>query len=276
MLINESKFQTKGELFKFLVANKASLIAQKKAENKNSDGFDFTGDYSGVFKKLDVNKANDNVENPSDILNVIAVINTTNLMDSHKDVHIPGIWSKTLAENKSIMHLQEHRLAFDKIISDGPNLKAYAKSYSWGELGFNYPGTTEALVFDSKILKSRNPFMHDQYARGYVKQHSVGMRYVKIVLCINSDESYYGAEKEAWDKYIEMVANKSDAEDSGYFWAVTEAKVMEGSAVPLGSNFATPTLENNKTEEPEKSTHENTEPESSTQKVDYNYLINNF
>jgi hypothetical protein len=38
------------------------------------------------------------------------------------------------------------------------------------------------------------------------------------------------------------VANKSDIESEGYFWAVTEAKIIEGSAVLKGSNYATPTI----------------------------------
>ena len=81
--------------------------------------------------------------------------------------------------------------------------------------------------------------MFDQYRKGYVKQHSVGMRYVKMVTCINDED--YPVQKENWDKYITMVANRADAEASGYFWAVLEAKVMEGSAVLFGSNCMTPT-----------------------------------
>jgi hypothetical protein len=36
---------------------------------------------------------------------------------------------------------------------------------------------TEALVFNVEIDKDRNDFMFNQYAKGYVKEHSVGMRY---------------------------------------------------------------------------------------------------
>lgn len=38
-----------------------------------------------------------------------------------------------------------------------------------------------------------------------------------------------------------MVVNIEDAEAQGYFWAVLEAKIIEGSAVVKGSNYITPT-----------------------------------
>ena len=86
--------------------------------------------------------------------------------------------------------------------------------------------------------------MHTQYADGHVKNHSVGMRYVKLSLAINDEDA--GSNFDTWEKYIDQVANKEIAEAQGYFWAVKEAKVIEGSAVPIGSNQFTPTLENNK------------------------------
>ena len=81
--------------------------------------------------------------------------------------------------------------------------------------------------------------MFNEYRLGHVKNHSVGMRYVTLDLAIN-DEAYL-ANYELWNKYIDKIANKDDAEQQGYFWPVTEAKVVEGSAVPLGSNIITPT-----------------------------------
>jgi len=269
-LFDESKFSTKKELFKFLVKNKASLIAQKKAEMKKADCVSFSPEI--IRSKDDPNKANDPVDiaNLSE-LEVLVIINTSNLLDGHGDVHIPGLWKKSLKENKMIMHLQEHSMKFDKIISDGPKLKAFTRDFTWAELGVDFEGKTQALTFDSSIEKERNEFMFRQYAKGYVKNHSVGMRYVQLIMCINNDN--YGAEFEAWEKYFPMVANADAAEESGYFWAVKEAKVIEGSAVPLGSNWVTPTLENNKTEPPE-GTSKHTEPSKDTQKINYNYLLN--
>ena len=148
---------------------------------------------------------------------------------------------RSLSENKNIIFLQEHQMKFDKIIADGKNLKAKVQTFTFKELGFNLDGQTQALIFDARINKSRNEYMFEQYNQGFVKQHSVGMQYVKLALALNDEQ--YPAEKAIWDKYISEVANSQTAEDKGYFWAVTEAKVIEGSAVPLGSNSFTPTIE---------------------------------
>lgn len=269
-LFDKSKFKTKSELIEFLVENKESIIAQKKAQMKKSDCVSF--EPTIVREKDEANKSNEPIEHENlNELKVVVIINTTNLMDGHGDVHIPGLWKKSLKENKMIMHLQEHEMEFEKIISDGNKLKAYTKEFTWKELGINLDGNTEALIFESTIERKRNEFMLKQYANGYVKNHSVGMQYVQVVFCVNDDN--YGAEYEAWQKYYPLVANKQDAEDQGYFWAVKEAKVREGSAVPLGSNWITPTLENNRME-PSKDTPENIEPLKSTQ-IDFEYLIKN-
>ena len=254
-------FKTKGERIAFLIENKAILIADKKAQFKKADGF-------GYVEEKEVNKANNPVSDPPDELRVTAIINTTNVMDSHDDVHIKGLWTKSLKENRNIMHLQEHKMAFDSIISKGKDLKAKAVNYDWSDLGFKFDGQTQALVFESTVKREQNKFMHDQYAKGNVDNHSVGMRYVKIDLAV--DDQDYEAENKVWNKYIDQIVNKEDAELQGYFWAVTEAKVIEGSAVPIGSNTLTPTLENNK--EPLQDTPK--EPSHDTQKNIS--VINNF
>jgi hypothetical protein len=259
------KFGTRKELIDFLVKHKETLIAQKKAEIKHADCVSFNSLI--IDHKGDALKANVAVAGELSKLNVRVVINTTNLMDNHKDVHLPGLWKKSLKENKSIMHIQEHKMEFSKIIADGKELKSYTQDYTWNELGFNWEGKTEALVFDSTVTK-RNPYMLEQYKGGYVKNHSVGMIYVKIILAVNDEE--YGAEYEAWEKYYPQIVNKEVADKSGYFWAVKEAKIIEGSAVPIGSNYVTPTLENNlkenNGEEPAKATQE--EPSDDTQKTE--------
>jgi hypothetical protein len=245
----DERFKSKSELFRFLKENKQQLISGKKFEMKKADAV-FCAVHS-VNEKGEAEKGEaDNAQSLllKDKITVRAVINTTKLLDSHKDVHIDGLWKKSIKELKSVYHLQEHQMKFDHVISD--EVKALTKKMSWKELGVDLPGDTEALLFDSQIEKTRNPFMFDQYARGYVKNHSVGMRYVQLFMCINSGEKYYVEEKTNWDKYITEVANKEEAEEQGYFWAVTEAKLIEGSAVLRGSNWATPVQSVKETEPP--------------------------
>lgn len=261
------QFETKEELFKFLKANKALLINEKKmaikyadavscVANAGTEGKESAEKEAGVIDTMDANK-----------IVVRAVINTTKILDSHGDVHIDGIWKKSLSENKSIYHLQEHMMKFDKVITD--EVKAYTKSMTWKSLGFDYEGSTQALVFDSTIDKERNEFMYDQYTKGYVKNHSVGMRYVKMEMAINSEAKWYDEEKAVWDKYINTIVNKDVAEEQGYFWVVTEAKVIEGSAVLVGSNRATPTMSITGAG---KTTPEDIEPEQSTHKSSFDMM----
>jgi len=234
------EFKTQKELFDFLFVNKKTLLAQKKAVMKKADCFTAQPVISWD-KSMEANKESQQIiDASSETLKVGVIINTTNFLDAHGDVHIPGLWTKSLMENKMIMHLQEHEMEFEKIISDGQNLKAYTRSYTWNELGFPYEGMTEALVFDSTIEKKRNEFMLNQYKNGWVRNHSVGMYYVKCDMAINDE--IYPNEYSAWQKYYPQVANKDLADEKGYFWYVLEAKCIEGSAVPIGSNSATPTM----------------------------------
>lgn len=253
-------FSTKEEMFKALVDNKSTLIAQKKMITKEADAVVH-------FVKIENSKGEAVKDTSFDSTNIsqlkaVLVINTTNLLDSHADVHIKGIWNKTVKESKNLLLLQEHKMTFSNIISD--DVKASVQELKWSDLGYSYQGTTEALVFESNISKERNGFMFEQYAKGYVKEHSVGMRYVKLELAVNSEDKYYRDEKEAWDKYIDQVANKETVEEQGYFWAVLEAKAIEGSAVVKGSNFATPTI----SVEAVKDTSIITEPSDDTQKIE--------
>jgi hypothetical protein len=256
------EFATKKELFDFLVKNKEQIISARKAEIKRADAVQL----SIPTDELITIKS----ETKGDSVQVRVVINTTNLMDSHKDVHLPGLWKKSLQESgKRLMHLQEHKMEFDKIISDKRDLKAYTKTYSWKELGVKYEGNTEALVFDSTIKMKRNPYMFEMYKEGNIDNHSVGMQYVKMFMAVNDEE--YQQEFENWEKYYPEIANKDAADESGYFFVVKEAKVIEGSAVPAGSNWVTPTLD---IKEPPDGT-QTKEPAQVTPEV-FKSIINNF
>ena len=262
-----SKYTTREELFKFMKDNKSLLIAEKKCSDKHADAISYIEGY--VTDKGDVVKAEPAVSADllkKDSLRVKVVINTTNLMDSHSDVHMKGIWKKTVKEQKTVYLLQEHQMKFENVITD--SVKASVKEFAWSELGFNFKGTTEALVFDAEISKDRNPFMFEQYAKGYVKEHSVGMRYVNLEMCVDSDEKYYQEEKAAWDKYYPEIANKEEADSRGYFWAVTEAKMVEGSAVVKGSNYATPTISVKEITEPSEDTQKDNEDSRQSDTID--------
>lgn len=249
------EFATKEELFRHLKENKDILLMEKKSVMKCADAVMCS--YGGEGYMVTKSETSDD-----DSIHAKVVINTTGLFDSHRDVHIPGLWNKTLKEQRKTKHLQEHTMKFDHVISD--KVTPSVKNMAWSDLGFSYEGKTQALVFDSQIEPTRNPFMYKQYLNGYVDQHSVGMQYVSLLLCINDKDAYYKEEKDNWDKYIEYVANRKDVDEAGYFWAVTEAKLIEGSAVVFGSNYATPTLSIKSPQEPP----EGTQKDSRTGTID--------
>ncbi len=257
------------EVFK----NRDLLITEKRNALKHSDVLT-------VYKtdeSTQTTKAVNNISEDINQLNVKLVINTTNIIDSHMDCHIPNIWNKSVKETKLFFLLQEHEMEFEYVIADSvnDNIKASVEEIEWKKLGFKYQGSTQALVFDATIKKDRNEFMFNQYRKGYVLNHSVGMRYIKIFLCIDSTEPMYASEKANWDKYIGYVVNPEVANEKGYFWAVTEASFVEGSAVVKGSNSATPTLSVGKqdNEEPLINTHSE-EPSDDTQQENKQFFIN--
>ncbi len=253
------EFVDKSQLIDYLITNKSKLIQQKKSVMKQADGLSYAvelvieKDKSEVTVKAGMQSTE--IPDTATQIKVRSIINTTKLFDSHGDVHLDQLWNKSLKEGQTPTRgfslIQEHQFNFKGTISD--NVKAFTKQISWHELGINFEGKTQALVFDSVIDKKENEFMFDKYRTGKVTNHSVGMQYVKIELAVNDDR--YKDEYAIWEKYFDEIANKEDALSAGYFWAVTEAKIVEGSAVKRGSNWATPTLSIQQTKgQPEPST----------------------
>ena len=111
------------------------------------------------------------------------------------------------------------------------------------ELGLDMDGTTESIIYVGDVKKEYNAKIFDKYKKGRIKQHSIGLHYVKLDLAINDED--WGKEKDFWDKYYPQVINKEVTDERGYFWVVGEYKLIENSAVLFGSNVLTPTLDNN-------------------------------
>jgi len=254
-MLDIPKFESVEKRREWFINNKSMLLTEKKTQFKTADIVNYIP--KGAAVKA-VNKATNK-------LTVKAAINTVNVLDSHGDVHLKGIWNKTVKENKSPYLLQEHKMAFESIISD--KVTPSVANISWSDLGIKAVGSTEVLMFEAEIEKERNEFMFNQYKNGWVKNHSVGMQYVKIKLAVNDPEMK--EEYEEWEKTYNSIINKEQADQLGYYFTVYEAKMIEGSAVPIGSNSVTPTLE----------TKDN-EPSKDTQKekpsVDTSQMMNRF
>lgn len=260
-------FNDKNELFKALRENKKTLKAQKMLEIKEADAVNYSVSLEKGSTTAIKNEVN-TVENNKQKINVKFVVNSCGIFDSHRDVHVKGCWNKTAKDNKSFIHLREHKATFDNIISDNVKLTVEEVEIQGVK--------TDCLVAYSTIERKDNPFMFDKYSDGKVKEHSVGMQYIwdKLFLCIDSNHEDDKEEKENWDKYYDQVINKDELNEVGYFWAVSEAKAREGSAVVFGSNSETPTLSVEEVKnEPEQSTQTEIEPSNDTQK--FVSIINN-
>jgi hypothetical protein len=245
---------------KEIVANKEELIRLKKSANKFSDAVSLETESPIVIKAE--NSSNDTLE----IMYRTIVGNTYNWMDSHDDVHIDGLFTKSISENeKKILHLHDHLYRLTAKV--GSPQSVYEKEISWVDLGVAKVGTTKALMMDTAIKKNLNSQIFDMYLSKEINQHSVGMSYVKLYLAVNDDK--YKEEFTVWNKYFPMIGNPQRALDKGYFWAVTDAKLFEISAVIAGSNELTPTLEPKQITQIE-------EPKVDNKAIDYDYLINNF
>lgn len=259
------QFATKDELFKCLSENKGLLKAQKKLQIKETDSIAYS---FAVNEKNEALKAGEINISEINTLKIKIVVNSCNLFDSHLDVSINDSWNRTVKNAKRVLLLEAHKAQFDKIISD--EIQLAVENISWKDLGFEYEGKTQCLVFYVTIKKDRNSFMFEQYAKGYVKEHSAGLRYIQIDLAINSEAEWNKEEKEIWDKYYPSIANKEDVDQYGYFWAVTEQQIREGSAVVFGSNFATPTM----SVEPVVDTSTKQDPATATPPIEQQKIIN--
>jgi hypothetical protein len=100
----------------------------------------------------------------------------------------------------------------------------------------------QALIMSSIICEDYDGKTYNLYEDGQIKQHSIGLQYVQILLCLNSLNEDDATEKKNWDKYYPQVINKEDVDETNYFWAVIEAKIFEVSAVLFGANILTPVL----------------------------------
>jgi hypothetical protein len=239
-----AEFKTQKEFFQYLIGKKQEIIEFKKSVQKFADPFVMSTP-GGVVKALSTSYKDDI---QSGIIKRTLIGNTYNFLDSHDDVHIDGCFSKSISERgDKVWHLHDHEYKMTAKV--GRPSSVYEKSVEWSDLGLEMAGKTQALFMDSNIIRSYNEIIFDQYLKGEVDQHSVGMYYVLLDMAVNDPE--FKEEYAIWNKYINGIGNKDKAMKQGYFFAVKEAKLIEISCVLEGSNKLTPTIENL---DPEKTT----------------------
>lgn len=269
------------ELVAFLVANKKELIKQKSAFPVKSDSNSFPYQVSKSTKKGTAQKAIQQVEEVEvGKIDIVAIGNSANWIDSQMDMLLPDCWKKTIKESgpdgkDRIYHLKDHKQNTEGVIGK-PNA-LYSQEYALTDLGLTgYFGSTQCLVMESTVMQSLSDKCFTMYTEKMINQHSIGMQYVKLDLAVNDPN--FPAEFDVWNKYFAQVINKDVATQCGYFWVVYEIKLLEVSAVLWGANELTPCMDNEDDNyegksEPLKNTHEHTEPVKPTQKRSISEMI---
>jgi hypothetical protein len=267
----DKSFETKEQMFKELMVNKEFIIKEKTSNILKSceKGLSIVANQDAIFKALETNKA---LKLDSDYY--YFVVNSSNILDSHRDLHVKGNWDKSVKEQQGKVYLVfDHQLKRNEIIAMKEDISMFTAEIPFSLIGKNYDGDTYALIY--KVAKNRivNKDAKEWLNDGYSLEASVRMQYVKIELAVNTNDTDSVKEKETFDKYIDVIANKNEFKDLDYFWVVKEAKnVQESSLVMFGSNSATGTIQENKTEA-DVITSEKTEPSDDTQTSKNNYYL---
>lgn len=234
--VTNKEFATKSEYFAHLKANKQTILAAKKADIKTKENKGVLGFYDEKNKSV---KAIPDMDDEY----IYPIISNTNYFDHHQDVHLKGSMSKTAKEqNGKVYYVADHTLQIDQVIATPKNVEVMLLKLNWSDLGKNYEGKTEALVY--KIPKSK--IIHEKFKRmiedGESLQNSIRMQYIKLGIGVNSTDEEFKQEYEYWNKHYSSIVNKEKVDEVGMFFGIEELKLtLEGSAVLFGSNDATPT-----------------------------------
>ncbi len=236
----DQEFATKEAMYAELKRNESKLISLKKAQiYKSCEKSQISFLNLDISKITGAEKANFDVKEGF----IYPVISTTRYRDSHKDVHFDGCFNRTKNDQQGkVYYALDHDLKWASIIAWPKDVKMFVTPLDWYLVGKNYPGQTEALVFEiaeSKITKSDVLQAIKDKASDF--ENSIRMAYEKITLGINSTEKDLSVNKAYFDSRINEIANKEEVLEDGYFWGVEALKIhKEGSLVIAGgSNDAT-------------------------------------
>lgn len=265
-------FKSENDVFKYLKENKDLLVEAKKAEIYKS----CEKGLSVITNQESIRKISESVKSfEMDSAYYYIVVNSSNILDSHRDMHVEGNWEKTVKEQQGKVYLVwDHELKRSEIIAMKKDIGMFTATIPFKLLGKDYEGDSYCLIYKIKKTEIINTEAKDWLSSGHDFEASVRMQYMDIDLAMDSTDPDHAKEKANFDTYYPLIANKSDFEKITFLWIVKQAKnVMESSLVMFGSNNATGRIQENTG--PEKSTLEDKEePPTSTQSVIEDYYLN--
>lgn len=267
-LIKIPEFATKADAYSYLRKNSKDIIAQKRAFPTTTDDLEFGYSIIQTEKKFTTkSKDGGEVQVEDAEVKVDIIANMSGWCDSQMDVMIEDNWNKSIKDlgasgQRLFYHLKDHgeryQYTLGAVIGRDPEL--YTKDVSLDMFNFKSDiKKAQGLLMTSTVPESYDCKAYQLYRDKQIKQHSIGLQYIKIYLCMDSEEDEDAMYKDNWKKYYKGVLNKERVDARGYFWAITESKILEVSAVLFGSNELTNVIS---TDDGSKST--SGEPETST------------
>lgn len=231
MRVEIPEFKTKSELHAYLRGNIDKLIKQKKSLPVKSDIMD--------WGCLPINQAQtikqDGTMLSADEIEVNNIANLSGWCDSYTDVCIKDCWKKGITDKSIVYHLKNHDYSTDDIV--GKDAELYTKMFDLSYFGIESDVTkAQALMMRSIVPKDYDRKTFLLYKDNQIKQHSIGYYIIQVKLCLDSQLEEDEAYKKNWDKYYPEVINKDKVDKYGYFWALTEIRILENSCVLFGAN----------------------------------------
>ena len=241
----DKTYSTKEELFADLKDNLELIIDKKRTEVYES----YKKGQSTNLKPIDVSKFDLEQQKALKLDDnyFYFVFNTTRILDSHEDVHIDGLWKKTIQEKQFKNYVvTDHELEVLNTVVRKEYVEIFTAKIPFSLIGKSYNGNTEALIYKFPKDKVQIPIVKEWLESGDALEGSVRMKYIKCVFCIDSNNPEDEEFKSNYDKYIDYIANKEDFEYIPYFFAVLEASNERESSVLIdASNKATGKLKEN-------------------------------
>ena len=239
-------YSTKEELFKALKENKDKIIGIKKKTIYT--GYDALHPESSKqivsnsqikLKAIDKAVTKDLFK---DTDYYYFAVNTTNVLDSHNDLHVKGIWNRSAKMQSGKNYLVDtHSLTIKDVIAYPEDVEIFVADIPFKSIGKDYEGNTEALIYKVKKDAVIGTEIKDAIESGKTMQASVKMQYVQMEIAMKSDAEEDKEELKTYNEYKDQIANISEfKEEPLYFFVQKEAKnIHESSLVPFGSNSAT-------------------------------------
>lgn len=263
------KYNSIKEFHHYLKDNMEQILDEKKLtvfksiEKGAGIGFTDFGNITGTVDKSVIEKANRyGFKNGF----IYPVVNSTNWLDSHFDVHAKGCYKKSVKEQQGKVYLIDtHQKGLNNIITRKQDVRMLIKDVDWRLLGKDIDGEVESLVFEIAEHKVRPDALE------FIKEtpdleNSFAMRYINCHFAIKSNDPAFKEENEVFEEHIGNIANADMAKKYGFFNLVKELAIMgEGSICPVigGSNSATRVLN---ISEPSNHSDKHNEPTDVTQK----------